>query len=412
MYFNTLIIMNEDTPGYGQKSRSPSGYCKLTTPNRLICYVQGLKRLPKGQTYKLYLMSKQEEQSIAIGRFEVEESGNRELRWTIDPSDINNSKVNAQQVDGALIVVEGQNLQSIKVPLVGFAQEPYSWVGLMKRKFDNKTEVIQEENLTRQDLTKQPKVTQPATGQTQPVTDQSSPQLIQPTTGQSSQPTQPAMVQSPQQSPMGESLAKNISLLKEELSNLYSETLADNISLLKDELLQAYSESLAQSIAPFQEEIEMLKQQVEELKAQLANQIPSQTINEPEAETMPQDNDMARYSLKQKMEDMFEKSIPMNPFELNEPHVKWVRITKPELMSLPQLPYEWKIQPFITQSYYKYKHFILGRDSEAMQYYLGIPDIFHPSKRNILEIDKIESFKCCRNTSPRVGEHGYWIVRL
>lgn len=89
-----------------------------------------------------------------------------------------------------------------------------------------------------------------------------------------------------------------------------------------------------------------------------------------------------------------------------------MRISDAELASIPGLSCEWCEQPAIIHSYVRFGHFILGKENGMNQYYLGIPDIYHPSRQKILEIERIECFKTRDGSKTKIDKIGYWIARL
>lgn len=113
-----------------------------------------------------------------------------------------------------------------------------------------------------------------------------------------------------------------------------------------------------------------------------------------------------------RIKEIFESSVEIEPFDNQKQPIDWVRISLSELVSIPQIDYEWATQPFITFSYHKFNHLILGRDRELNQYYIGIPDIYHQTRNHILDMDKIERFVCRNTDKLATGEPGYWIAMV
>lgn len=113
-----------------------------------------------------------------------------------------------------------------------------------------------------------------------------------------------------------------------------------------------------------------------------------------------------------KIEEIYESAQKVTPFKDESINISWAKISLAELISLPRLSYEWCTQPFITFAYYKYNHLLLGKDNNLNQYYVGIPDIYHPDRRYVLSSEQIDKFICCENIEPQIGEYGYWIIRL
>lgn len=420
MYFNTLIIMNEGALGYGNRSRKPSGYCKLTMPNRVVCYVQGLRQLPKGQIYRLYLTSKSQEQSIEVGMFQVGANGSKETRWVMNPASINNSGVSADEIDGALIIVDGESIKDNIVPLLGFSVDPYAWEHLV----DNKKEILSQKVDTK------PVAVEP----TKPVQKEISVAQVS-LMGESSRRIEPEAIEV-EETPKVEEREKVVEpmgmthTIQQVKVDIEQETevlsLKEEIQKLKctieesQEIIKELKKGLQNSLKPAEPEIGQLRTNIEvELeKPELSNSEPVEKvegINDyinnfiRKFQTADKREDKVEYA---EMEDLFKKRIPINPFEVNNAGVKWVRITHEDLNTLPLLDYEWTNQPLVMDANKDYKHFILGRDEIGLTYYVGIPGIFDPNQDTLRNIDKIERFSCCHNRPPKAGEAGYWIARI
>lgn len=345
MYFNTLIIMNEDAVGYGNRSRRPSGYCKLTMPNRISCYVQGLRQLPKGQIYRLYLISKSRQQSVEVGTLQVSANGNKETRWVMNPVSINDSEVRAEEIDGAFIIVSGDDIKDNIVPLVGFASEAYIWEHLIEARAEEKPVDVMVEAKPEREPEEKP-------------VDMVAKADIE---------EKPASMREEQPIIIDEELQNEVLELKQEIENL-NRTIQESKSIimeLEKEISKARDLNLIRGIE---------KEDCSEL------------------------------------EKIFEKRIPINPFEAQNTGIKWVRITYEDLVSIPSLDDEWTNQAMMIEADRDYKHFILGRDESKLAYYLGIPGIFDHQKDSPLKMDKIERFSCCHDIPPKSGEAGYWIA--
>ena len=114
----------------------------------------------------------------------------------------------------------------------------------------------------------------------------------------------------------------------------------------------------------------------------------------------------------ERLQRIFERNKPCAA-PIGAENIEWRKISLSELVSIPSLSVEWCSQPFITFSYYKYNEFILGREKESGQYYLGVPDVYHPDREQIRESDpKIQRFLGKENATPVMGGYGYWLVKL
>ncbi|HHX62769.1 MAG TPA: hypothetical protein GX707_18960 [Epulopiscium sp.] len=433
MYFNTLIIMNEDALGYGNRSRKPSGYCKLTMPNRVSCYVQGLRQLPKGQIYRLYLTSKSKQRSVEVGMLQVGINGNKETRWVMNPSSINNSGLNAEEIDGGFIIVSGDNIQGNVVPLVGFSSEPYAWEHLVK---NSKTAIIKETaNATKAEGDAVAEKTPQIVSQIEPI--QIEPIQIEPT--QPAETESIALAVGISQSPGEEVEPEPIFRgADQESIDLDEKGIGDQARNSEMLLLKEEVEKLNRTLKESKAIIEALQQQAarteETTQMDLRHLEPKlKSVETPSASTYmepPENvsgiNEYMNNFLRafQKSDEpehrvgcsevgsIFKKRIPINPFEAQNTGIKWVRITYEDLKSVPSLDSEWTNQAFIMDAYRDYKHFILGKDESGIGYHLGVPGVFNPNEDNPLNIDKIERFSCCHNIPPRAREAGYWIAMV
>lgn len=97
----------------------------------------------------------------------------------------------------------------------------------------------------------------------------------------------------------------------------------------------------------------------------------------------------------------------------NREGIDWVKIPYAEFLKIPSLSYEWCTQPFVTFSFYKYNEILLGRSKKDNKYYVGIPDIYHPNRKNILDTNnKVQGFLCKQKMKAEIGEYGYWVIEV
>ncbi|MEG1000257.1 MAG: DUF6128 domain-containing protein, partial [Cellulosilyticaceae bacterium] len=153
-------------------------------------------------------------------------------------------------------------------------------------------------------------------------------------------------------------------------------------------------------------EAEIIREKTEEINQKKNKVNTKEVISENEKGALSKKEEYDR------VREIFETSASIKPFEKDSQPIDWVRISLAELISIPQLKYEWATQPFITFSYHKFNHLILGKDREVEQYYIGIPDIYHQTRGHILDIDKIERFVCRNADKLATGEPGYWLAMI
>ena len=375
MHFNTLIIMNEDAVGYGNRSRKPSGYCKLTMPNRVSCYVQGLRPLPKDQTYTLYLISKSKQRSVEVGTLQVGTNGNKETRWIMNPASINNSGIKAEEIDGAFIIVSGEDIKDNIVPLVGFSSEAYIWEHLI----ETKAEAGPSDELAE---------TKVEVGSSDVIAE-----------------TKAEMKSS-------DVIADAANIEKDAQDDTKLIDMVSQVDLgtsMREEYPIFAEQEPQDDVLELKQEIEKLNRTIEESKS-IITQLEREISKTRRFQRNVKDDKEHKENDRKELDKIFEKRIPINPFEAQNTGVKWVRITYEDLVSIPSLDDTWTNQAMMIEADRDYKHFILGRDDSKLTYYLGIPGIFDHHKDEPLRIDKIERFSCCHDVPAKAGEAGYWIA--
>ncbi|WP_141722911.1 DUF7922 domain-containing protein [Cellulosilyticum sp. I15G10I2] len=113
------------------------------------------------------------------------------------------------------------------------------------------------------------------------------------------------------------------------------------------------------------------------------------------------------------VEIVYKRALKIQPFDYRTDEIEWVRISLSDLNAVSSLPKEWATQPFVAFSYYKYNEIILGKEKHTDKYYVGIPDIYHPERRGLLQPEhKVQKFVCRRDVEPAIGEYGYWLISL
>lgn len=108
-------------------------------------------------------------------------------------------------------------------------------------------------------------------------------------------------------------------------------------------------------------------------------------------------------------EDIFNNYPRMSPFE-NINNTEWVRIEVSDIIFLPLDKWMLINNTFLINCYRKYKHLILGRNTEDNKIILGIPDIYYPKNRVMATVHGFNSFKSCKDSRALAGEYGYWLI--
>ncbi|MDR0957789.1 MAG: hypothetical protein LBM16_01060 [Clostridiales bacterium] len=110
---------------------------------------------------------------------------------------------------------------------------------------------------------------------------------------------------------------------------------------------------------------------------------------------------------------IFENNVHMIPFSYNDgSNIQWARASLSDLINLP-IDYKKLINnPFICESFVKYRHVIIGRkeseDGEIL--ILGVPNVFSCNEEGC-ENNEFKQFKS-RSGVVAEGEHGYWLKPL
>ena len=190
----------------------------------------------------------------------------------------------------------------------------------------------------------------------------------------------------------------------------------------KGELVKKVEKIIYESVAPMHLEAQMrpTDNEVDQEETKYLNQIESILKNiqdnigeELKEKKTPLEDETSIYKEDlSRVRDLFNSSDAIEPFEKKDSHIEWVRISMPELISIPQFSYEWCTNPVITYCYQKFGFLILGKDKEIEQYYIGIPDVYDARREFILSIDKIEAFRGQKEEYLQQGDYGYWIVRV
>lgn len=126
MYVNTLITLQENFSTYGLDGNKVTGHVILNSPGLIKCYVQNLKQSISGQTYALYVFSKDKDKGVRVGAL----SSNKETKWMVEAKDIGGSGITLEEVDGVAIVSE-DNQRGADTILMGFKNNRYMIIPLI-----------------------------------------------------------------------------------------------------------------------------------------------------------------------------------------------------------------------------------------------------------------------------------------
>lgn len=138
-----IILENEDTGFEKEEKKIPKGYAKIEIRNGkgvLNVYVQDLKYFKDGKyIYRNYLISTKAKICIDTGSFMIDEKGKGELKWKLDPSDINGTGKDIEEFNVVAIVAESMekrtNDEKVVAPLVGYIdKEKVEWKSVLRDK--------------------------------------------------------------------------------------------------------------------------------------------------------------------------------------------------------------------------------------------------------------------------------------
>ncbi len=91
-----------------------------------------------------------------------------------------------------------------------------------------------------------------------------------------------------------------------------------------------------------------------------------------------------------------------------------VEITTEDIDKMPELNWGLKNNPFITHSFYTFRHLILARQNngEEVKYILGVPGIYSRRERAIASMYGFNRFKFSMRSDVRLSQFGYWYIFL
>ncbi|WP_010166270.1 hypothetical protein [Candidatus Epulonipiscium viviparus] len=166
-----------------------------------------------------------------------------------------------------------------------------------------------------------------------------------------------------------------------------------------DDLASLYKISKAVDMDEL-DELEMLDV-AEDMKDDLDSNFRDIVVKD-EVETYKGEFDQLNYLMKNKL-----KAVP---FDGQFP-VDWVTVMQSDLLTLPQINAEWLKQ---VKNIKSYNYFILGKDQERNQFYVGIPALVFKSQKKFPKVDNIIEFVLKQPKSSRStwSGNGYWIATI
>lgn len=102
MYVNTLITLQENLPTYAQHGQHIMGHVTLMSPGWVKCYVQNLKPAINDSKYTFFIFSKAHQKGVRLGEL----SKQKETKWLVDETNIEESGLTLNDIDGVCVIDE------------------------------------------------------------------------------------------------------------------------------------------------------------------------------------------------------------------------------------------------------------------------------------------------------------------
>jgi len=361
-YIRIFMPLSCETKGYEYNGKTPGGRCLLESRagiGKLVLWVQDLK--PE-ILYRVHLIFKDSGgyRGLSLCTLTIRPNGKAELRHAFNAADIEGFGLSLDQCQAvAIIAGEGRNASA---PLCGYRESPLPWrngftlfernrVVETSKDISNVVETFEEfpEELPEAILT-------------EPITSEEIPDKApkNPETGGDIS---------------GATFPKNKTTEETEQEETPTIETAITETPIEESLLEA---SLTTSPPPQ----------------------PSSTTHNTQSTLSP--------AFKTEVDTILNSHTHMHPFQKQNRHVHWVRISLNENLSLPEDIHNLVNTPFVEAAYNRYSHLILGKtaDSGALRYYIGIPAAYDPEDK----VTGFRQFKCSMDNEPAYGDYGYWLI--
>ncbi|NLP46411.1 MAG: hypothetical protein GX347_05105 [Epulopiscium sp.] len=360
-YYRAQVLLKEQMRGYSMAQQEATGYCKIDIRGeRGKCHlsVQNLRPLHQG-IYSIYFITASEENPMGLymGVLDVKSQGRGEMRFDFSPNQLGGSPYTIEDIGAiAILISQEERPGHFICPLIGFIDEPFSWqtkLTIWEKEKENPIKNLNAHILKKDSDSIEDKLHH------QDIKEKQDDEVKE------------------------DQVVKEEQIVKEE-----NEEIMNN-------------KSNRGEVQDKQKNKNMKEKRVEEDKKVVVTKNTSSNINE-------------WNSWKEKELDIvFQNCPPMNPFENPTQEEEWVRITPREIALLDLPTWSFIHHPLVVEGYYKYNHLLLGRKKEGVYsiIILGVPGQYNFQDESLAYQNGFSSFYCCRDTEPKVGEYGYWIVR-
>ena len=113
------------------------------------------------------------------------------------------------------------------------------------------------------------------------------------------------------------------------------------------------------------------------------------------------------------LENVMKNNAVMSPFKTGFDEVKWVRISIKELSYLPCNCWKLMYDPYVNLAFSRYKHLMLGAYADKTRYILALPDAFDPSRERQARDLGFDIFRSSDNIiGHRDADYGYWLMDI
>jgi len=372
-YIRIFMALNSETHGYEYNGKTPGGRCLLESRSgmgKLVLWVQDLK--PE-VLYRVHLIFKDGSgyKGLPLCALTILSNGKAELRHTFNAMDIEGYGLSLDQCQAvAIIAGEGQSASS---PLCGYRENPLSWrngFAIMER---NKVVIEVSRDMVEE------------VGEIREVEEVKPVEAIE-------------VFETVEKISMDTSTKSDVAGEIFETTSQKPET---------PENIQESVSQMSASQTPEMSEETFESESAPKISGEIPVEIPREVPQRAPHPGTTSENALSP-AFKQEVDAILNSHTHMHPFQKQNRHVNWVRISLSENLSLPADIRSLLDTPFVVSAYSRYSHLILGKTADAgvLRYYLGIPAAYDPEDK----VPGFKQFKCSMDNEPTYGDYGYWLI--
>lgn len=428
MYINTLISLQENMQTYGVNGQKLNGHVTITTPGMIRCYVQNLKSVSDQQLI-LYAFSSKDNKGVRIGALSAP-TVSKETKWRVHEKNVMDSGIKACDIDAVAVVKEGHNMRETDTVLLGFIRNQYSINPILQNLLP--TTATDSEPIVTQQV-EALNVLEHTSHEIMPQQIQEIQEVIDDGMCKINEdiPEETPNKDIPQDHYINRMLQEAY-LNKQGLDAIHDNSYARGWKAQKQPTSQEtpeeidYLEEIEKKLKDIQARLKDSKGLEEQIKKFQSSELKqdnrhpddgieelAQRLSSLKTNIIANSQDCNAPRLNGNLATIYNQALPIQPFQYRQEDIDWVKIDFADLKGICELPKGWGTQPFVTFSYYKYKEILLGKTRASGTYCLGIPDIYHPERQELLNTDvKVQKFMCRQNVKPTIGEYGYWVISL